>query len=71
MANALTENRVTRYFKEVRAEIRKVTWPTRQEVLRMSAIVMLVLLIASAFMALVDYGFSSLMRLIIQLGTGQ
>ncbi|KPL19563.1 MAG: hypothetical protein AMJ93_13070 [Anaerolineae bacterium SM23_84] len=70
MARALGDNRITRYLKEVRAELRKVTWPSRAEVLRLSTIVMVVLLISSAVMALVDYAFSWLMRLIIGLGAG-
>lgn len=70
MAKALADNRIIKYFKEVRAELRKVTWPSRAEVLRMSAIVMVVLAVSSAFMALVDYAFSWLMRLIITLGAG-
>jgi len=70
MAKALADNRITKYFKEVRAELRKVTWPSRAEALRLSAIVMVVLVVASAFMALVDYAFSWLMRLTIGLGTG-
>jgi len=70
MADGAKKNRVAEYFKEVRAEIRKVTWPARNEVVRMSAIVMIVLLASSAFMAIVDYGFSWLMGLIVKLGTG-
>jgi preprotein translocase subunit SecE len=70
MARALADNRITRYLREVRAELRKVTWPSRAEVLRLSTIVMVVLLISSAVMALVDYAFSWLMRLIIGLGAG-
>jgi preprotein translocase subunit SecE len=70
MANALTDNRIVKYLKEVRAEIRKVTWPSRQEVLRLSAIVIVVLVVMSAFMAIIDYAFSWLMRLIIGLRTG-
>jgi preprotein translocase subunit SecE len=68
MADGPRKNRIAEYFKEVRAEIRKVTWPTRDEVMRMSAIVMLVLLVASALMAIVDYGFSMTMRTILQIG---
>ncbi|MBM3300894.1 MAG: preprotein translocase subunit SecE [Deltaproteobacteria bacterium] len=70
MTSAVTGNRITRYFKEVRAEIRKVTWPPREEVVRLSAIVIATLFVASVFMALVDYAFSWLMRLIIGLGVG-
>jgi len=70
MASALANNRIVKYFKGVRAEVRKVTWPTRAEVVRLSVIIMVVLVVMSAFMALVDYGFSVLMRFIITLGTG-
>ena len=70
MASALTDNRLVKYFRGVRAETRKVTWPSRSEVLRLSTIIMIVLIVMSAFMALVDYAFSLLMRLIINLGPG-
>ncbi len=70
MAKAASENRIIKYFKEVRAETRKVTWPTRQEVLRLTAIVLVVLGVSSAFLALVDYAFSWLMRIVIGLGAG-
>jgi len=71
MANALTDNRITRYLKEVRAELLKVTWPRRAEVVRMTAIVMVVLLVMSAFLGLLDFGFAQVMSLIVRTGTGQ
>jgi len=70
MTSTVADNRITRYFKEVRAEIRKVTWPSRQEVLRLSAIVVVVLIIMSSFMAIIDFAFSRLMQAVIDLGTG-
>jgi len=70
MTSAVADNRITRYFKEVRAEIRKVTWPSRQEVLRLSTIVVIVMVVMSAFMAIIDYAFSRLMQAIISLGSG-
>jgi preprotein translocase subunit SecE len=66
MANALTDNRITRYLKEVRAELRKVTWPHRAEVVRMTGIVMVVLLVMSAFLGLLDFGFAQVMSLIVR-----
>jgi len=70
MTSVATDNRITRYVKEVRAEIRKVTWPSRQEVLRLTAIVITVLVVMSIFMAVVDFAFSRLMQAIISLGAG-
>jgi preprotein translocase subunit SecE len=70
MTSALKDNRITKYLKEVRAEIRKVTWPSRQEVTRLSIIVVMVLVLMSAFMAIVDFGFSRLMQAIVGLRAG-
>ena len=69
MTSAITNNRLAKYLKEVRAEIRKVTWPSRAEATRLSTIVMVVLVAASAFMALIDYAFAWLMRIIVNIGT--
>ena len=70
MTSEVKENRITKYIREVRAEVRKVTWPSRQEVLRLSGIVIVVMILMSAFMAIIDFGFSRLMAAIISLGTG-
>ncbi len=70
MTSEVKENRISKYFREVRAEVRKVTWPSRQEVLRLSAIVIAVMILMSAFMAIIDFAFSRLMAAIIGLGTG-
>ena len=70
MTSEVKENRFTKYFREVRAEVRKVTWPSREEVLRLSAIVIVVMILMSAFMAIIDFAFSRLMAAIISLGTG-
>ena len=60
------ENGLIRYFKETRAEIAKVTWPTRQEGMRLTAIVMVVTLISAAVLFGLDSLFSLLIGLLIQ-----
>jgi preprotein translocase subunit SecE len=45
------------FLKEVRAELRKVAWPTRSEVINYSIIVLVAIVILTAFIALLDYGF--------------
>lgn len=39
-AEVKQDNRLVRYFKETRAELRKVHWPTRQEALNLTVIVL-------------------------------
>jgi len=62
---AKSENRIVRYFKEVRAEIRRVTWPTRRVATNLTLIVLSVTLAASVAMGVVDWLFAQLFALIV------
>ena len=44
------------FLKEVRGELRKVAWPTRAEVINYSIIVLVAVVVMTAFIAVVDYG---------------
>jgi preprotein translocase subunit SecE len=46
------------FAREVRAELRKVVWPTRAELIRYSVIVLVALLVMTAFIAGLDWVFS-------------
>ena len=43
-----------KFFREVRAEMKRVTWPTRIDVLRWSGLVVVALLFFGVFVALLD-----------------
>ena len=45
------------YVRQVRAELRKVAWPTRKEVIHYSTIVLVALLILTALIFGLDTGF--------------
>ena len=60
------ENAVVRYFKETRAELRKVSWPSREEAVNLTIIVMTVTIAMAAFLGVVDFLFSRLFSLIIR-----
>jgi preprotein translocase subunit SecE len=47
-------NAVVRYFRETIAELRKVSWPTRPEALRLTGIVLVVLAFMSLLLGSVD-----------------
>ena len=42
----------------MRGELRKVAWPTRSEVINYSIIVLVAVVVLTAFIAVVDYGVS-------------
>lgn len=52
-------NALVKYLRETRGEIRKVTWPTRAEAWRLTAIVLAVTLAAAAFLWFWDTVFSN------------
>lgn len=45
------------FFAEVVAELRKAHWPTRQEALRLSILVLIVCAIFGAILGALDYSF--------------
>jgi preprotein translocase subunit SecE len=53
------------YIRETRAELRKVVWPTRQEALNLTIIVVVTILVMSVFFGAVDYLLTQLFRLLI------
>ena len=50
--------RIARYFKETRAEIGRVTWPTREQATRLTLIVLAVTASLAIVLALIDYVFA-------------
>jgi preprotein translocase subunit SecE len=56
------------YFEESKAEIKKVTWPTRAEVRVTTLAVLILVAVMSIFLGLVDFGLVHLVRAITSLG---
>jgi preprotein translocase subunit SecE len=55
-----------RYIRETRGEIRKVTWPTREESRRLTAIVLGVTAVMSLFLGILDFIFSNLIQELVK-----
>jgi preprotein translocase subunit SecE len=58
-------NRFQKWFRETIGELRKVNWPTWQEALRMTKMVLFVLVGMSVILGLLDWVFSRLVALIV------
>jgi len=54
-----------RLLKDARVELRRVTWPTKQETVTTSWQVLVVVIIASVVLWCFDYGLGWLIKLII------
>jgi preprotein translocase SecE subunit len=53
------------FFSEVIGELRKAHWPTRQEALRLSFLVLMVCVVVGAILGGLDYGFFRLFKLLL------
>ncbi|NLG67402.1 MAG: preprotein translocase subunit SecE [Actinobacteria bacterium] len=57
-------NRFRRYLREVKVEMSKVTWPNRAEVVQATSVVIVAVLIAAAYIGVLDVVWSSLVKLV-------
>lgn len=54
----------TEYVKDTRAEMTHVNWPTRQQTVRFTALVIIVSIVVAALLGLSDFVFSKLLTLL-------
>jgi len=54
------------FFREVKTELKKVTWPSRTQTVGSTIVVIILVIIVSVFLGIVDYGLGNLVRVIIR-----
>jgi len=54
------------FLREVKVELKKVTWPSRKQTMGSTVVVIILVMIISLFLGVVDIGLSSLLRLVLQ-----
>ncbi|MCX6812167.1 MAG: preprotein translocase subunit SecE [Candidatus Berkelbacteria bacterium] len=63
----MKNNKVIKYFFDSYQELRRVTWPTRKQIINDTTIVIISGAVVTAFIALIDLGLSSLIQYLISL----
>jgi len=58
-------DKIKKFLKEVRLELTKVTWTTREELIYSTMIVILLSIILSVFIGVVDLGLSNLASMLL------
>lgn len=58
-------NKIQKWWRETVGELRKVTWPTKEEALQMTKVVTIVVLATAVFLGVVDFIFSRLIGLVL------
>jgi preprotein translocase subunit SecE len=60
-----TLDKPRQFFREVRMELKKVTWPPRKETVASTSVVLVVVIIIGLFLGLVDLGLSRIVKIIL------
>jgi preprotein translocase subunit SecE len=56
---------ITNYFRDVRAEMKHVSWPSRRLTIVYTIVVALVSIATAVYLGLLDYAFSAVIKTII------
>ena len=59
-------NQLREYGKDVRSELSKVSWPTREELRDSTVVVIVTVLLVAAFIGIVDQGLNRAVALIFR-----
>ncbi len=52
------------FFSDIRAELKKVTWPSREETIKLTAVVIIVSLIIAAYIGIIDFLLVQILNLL-------
>ena len=57
--------KITTFLTEVKEELKKVTWPSKDDTIGTTAVVIVLVIVISVFLGVVDAGLSRLFNLLI------
>ncbi|MEW6267562.1 MAG: preprotein translocase subunit SecE [Thermodesulfobacteriota bacterium] len=58
--------RTRQFFREVKIELKKVTWPSRKETMASTSVILVLVFIIALYLGLVDFGLSWALGLLIR-----
>ncbi len=58
--------KLPKFFKEVKEELKKVSWSSRRELIAATIIVIIVCIILTSYIAVVDLGLSKLIQILLK-----
>ena len=58
------KNGLGKFFRETKAELKKVSWPTRKQLFHNTLIILAFIIITSVILSVLDVGFAKLLGLL-------
>ncbi len=65
MIKSVSVKSIVSFFSEVRLELSKVTWPKREEVIKLTLIVFILSAVIGAYVGALDYVFTKLLEFVV------
>lgn len=60
------KNRIMKFFRETKSEMKKVSWPSKEQLIRNTGVILAFVVIMTIILSLVDFGFERLLSLIVK-----
>lgn len=61
------QNRIVKWFKDLKTEFKKVVWPSKKKVINNTGVVLVTMIVASVFVGGLDFGLLKLFSFILGL----
>ncbi len=61
----LIMNRALQFLAEAKAELKKVTWPTRKQALASTVVVMVIVAIMAIYLGIIDFALAKLVKWVL------
>lgn len=63
---AAKKNKALKFFRETKSEMKKVSWPSKNQLLRNTVVILVFIIITTIILSLLDAGFEKILSLIIK-----
>lgn len=65
MAGSTKKIEMGKFYRETKSEIKKVTWPSRKELIQHTEVVVTSIILVGALLALADFTFGKITELVL------
>lgn len=59
-------NKAMKFFRETKAELKKVSWPSKSQLVNNTVVILTFIVIATLVLSLLDVGFQKLLSFVIR-----
>ena len=59
-------NKALKFFRETKSELKKVSWPSKSQLINNAVVILVFIVIATLVLSLLDVGFQKLLSFVIK-----